>query len=52
MNGSDSAQIDFVASTSDTGNTVYADFELTFTWSVTQGTDLSAVTLTGTDFAA
>ena len=52
VNGSDSAQIDFVASTSDTGNTVYADFELTFTWSVTQGTDLSAVTLTGTDFAA
>ena len=52
VNGSDSAQIDFVASTLDTGNTVYADFELTFTWSVTQGTDLSAVTLTGTDFAA
>ncbi len=52
VNGSDSAQIDFVASTSDTGNTVYADFELTFTWTVTQGTDLSAVTLTGTDFAS
>ena len=43
--------VNFVASV-DSGTTTYTGFELTFTWTVTQGTDLSAVTLTGTDFAA
>ena len=43
--------VNFVASV-DSGTTTYTGFELTFTWTVTQGTDLSAVTLTGTDFAS